>query len=168
MTSFVYFLRLGDFVKIGVSTNPRARIQHLQTGVPFGDFELLGFHPGTKEHEHHLHKKFAQFHHRREWFRSHESVLDIARNGFLHMDFSPSRSRRKPNKLSEFLSENGISQASFGATIGVTQQALSKWVRGDATPRPKQMVKIIGATGGAVTANDFLPFEPVSMGAPAQ
>ena len=60
-------------------------------------------------------------------------------------------------KLTNFLSENGITAAQIAAKIGVTEKAVSHWINGVRTPRPEQMVKIIEETRGAVTANDFLP-----------
>lgn len=58
--------------------------------------------------------------------------------------------------LAQFLSRTGVSQAQFAARIGVSQRVVSHWVVGDRTPRRRYMQKIIDATSGAVTPNDFL------------
>jgi hypothetical protein len=73
VTGFVYFLRCGDFVKIGFSADPQRRLRYLQTATPF-DFELLGYHAGTKWHEQRLHKVFASLRHRHEWFRADQNL----------------------------------------------------------------------------------------------
>lgn len=65
-------------------------------------------------------------------------------------------------KLHEFLSVRGQTQRAFSLSIGVTQQAVSQWLRGFSTPRPEQMQKIVEVTNGAVTPNDFLPAPPLS------
>jgi transcriptional regulator with XRE-family HTH domain len=60
-------------------------------------------------------------------------------------------------KLSDYLSENGLTQAQFAQLVGASQQAVAMWVIGDRTPRAAQMRKVKDATGGTVTPNDFLP-----------
>lgn len=59
--------------------------------------------------------------------------------------------------LSDFLSQAGITERSFGDAIGVTQSAVSKYCKGLRRPRPTVVLAIMKATGGKVTANDFLP-----------
>ena len=60
-------------------------------------------------------------------------------------------------KLGTYLSTAKVTPAQIASKIGVSEKAVVHWVAGNRTPRPKQMVKIIAATNGAVTANDFLP-----------
>lgn len=160
MKGFVYFLRCGDFVKIGYSTDPQRRLRYLQTATPFS-FEILGAHVGTRQHEQQLHKIFAPLRHRHEWFRIDQCILEIAATGLPSMDVQAPVS----NSLGEFLKLSKITQTGFAAKIGMTQRAVSLWVRGDRTPRAKQMQKIITATDGAVTPNDFLPSPPVNEAA---
>lgn len=46
-TSFVYVIRGGNYVKVGVTTNPSARIASLQTGSAIQlDFSFIGTTPG--------------------------------------------------------------------------------------------------------------------------
>jgi DNA-binding transcriptional regulator YdaS (Cro superfamily) len=72
-------------------------------------------------------------------------------------------------KLSDYLELGNIDAAAFAARINVTPKAVSYWISGDRTPRPEQMQKIIDATNGAVTPNDFLalPFRDQNQGAPS-
>jgi hypothetical protein len=73
--SKVYFIACADFIKIGVSDNPRRRIAHLQSSSPF-DLELLGDVPGDAEEEIRIQGKFAKHHVRGEWFRKHSDIID--------------------------------------------------------------------------------------------
>lgn len=58
--------------------------------------------------------------------------------------------------LSEYLSTNKITQAAFAESIGATQQAVGYWVGGERCPQLRLMQRIVDATNGAVTPNDFL------------
>ena len=58
--------------------------------------------------------------------------------------------------LKEYLASAKLDQKTFAARIGATQQAVSLWVSGHATPRPSVMARIMKATDGLVTANDFM------------
>lgn len=66
----VYYLRLGDRIKIGTSGNPRGRFASLPHD------EVLAFERGTRELEQRRHAQFAS--HRlanTEWFSGHEELL---------------------------------------------------------------------------------------------
>ena len=69
----VYFIRCGDYVKIGRSTNVRARLSELQTGNPY-DLRLLATIPGGYPLESSLRSRFSGEHHRGEWFYYSTSV----------------------------------------------------------------------------------------------
>lgn len=57
--------------------------------------------------------------------------------------------------LRSYLSSRGISEAAFGSQIGVSQAAVNRYVRRSRIPTPPIMAKIVEATDGQVTANDF-------------
>ena len=57
--------------------------------------------------------------------------------------------------LRSYLSSRGISEAAFGQTIAVSQAAVNRYVRGERMPTPRIMARIVEATDGQVTANDF-------------
>jgi transcriptional regulator with XRE-family HTH domain len=61
-------------------------------------------------------------------------------------------------ELGQYLDEHDISVARFAAEIGVTVQAVHRYLNADRIPRPAIMVRIAAATHGLVTPNDF--FEP--------
>ena len=58
--------------------------------------------------------------------------------------------------LANFLSEQGLSQESFGATIGVRGATVSRWLSGKRCPSGANVRKIKEATKGRVTADDLL------------
>jgi transcriptional regulator with XRE-family HTH domain len=57
--------------------------------------------------------------------------------------------------LPEYLAEAAYSQAQFARSIGVSKQAVQRYVSGERIPDRRIMGRIALATGGKVTANDF-------------
>lgn len=73
----VYFVEcVGlDMVKIGIAQDPWDRIKTLQIANPL-PLRLLAVRPnGSKCRESHLHKRFAAYHVRGEWFRLEGRLL---------------------------------------------------------------------------------------------
>ena len=66
----VYYIHLQDspFVKIGYTTDLRARMSSLQTGSP-GQLNLIAWFPGPPSTEEIHHARWARQHHRGEWFQ---------------------------------------------------------------------------------------------------
>jgi Meiotically Up-regulated Gene 113 (MUG113) protein len=69
----VYFVRHGEFIKIGCSSDVRHRLSILQQGFPTA-LEPLGFirvEMFDSEHvlENQLHRQFSRLRHHGEWFR---------------------------------------------------------------------------------------------------
>jgi hypothetical protein len=71
----VYFIRLGERVKIGVSVNVRRRLKSLQTSCP-DRLELLHSAGGTWDDEVQLHKRFAADRLTGEWFRLSPEIAE--------------------------------------------------------------------------------------------
>lgn len=59
-------------------------------------------------------------------------------------------------KLETYLSDNGITYASFAESLGVTGEAVRQWAGGSRHPRPRHMLRIMEETGGEVQPQDFL------------
>jgi hypothetical protein len=74
----VYFLRGGDAIKIGYTTNMAARQRALETAsaVPL---ELLAAVPGDRREEARLHREWWHLHIRGEWFHADEELLRYIR-----------------------------------------------------------------------------------------
>jgi len=70
----VYFIELGNFVKIGFSGSPRLRLKDLQTGSPY-DLKLLYTFPGGEVSEGMLHELWRSIHCRGEWFHKTPALL---------------------------------------------------------------------------------------------
>ena len=73
-TCFVYFLKCGDFIKIGISKRPRKTLQCLSSAGPH-DVKLLLMIPGDRQMERRLHDLFRHSRHRHEWFRATPDLL---------------------------------------------------------------------------------------------
>ena len=66
--SYIYYAECGQYLKIGISKNPRARVEYLKND-PFSHFDdvelrptirLLGYVPGTLKQEKDILKKFSE------------------------------------------------------------------------------------------------------------
>lgn len=76
----IYFLRMGDFVKIGFTERAlAARIKDYVTHSPF-PFEVLGSVKADRDYEKVLHCRFKEFHHRGEWFRADIALLEAIKD----------------------------------------------------------------------------------------
>ena len=65
--TFVYFVRNGDTVKIGHSASPKDRMRDMGTSN-HAKLEMLAIIPGGRKREVQLHKRFAKFRIKGEWF----------------------------------------------------------------------------------------------------
>jgi hypothetical protein len=73
--STVYFIRSGDFVKIGWTTNLERRIWDHEGSNPH--IELLCSVPGDERWELALHYRYRHLHHKREWFRFESDLCEL-------------------------------------------------------------------------------------------
>lgn len=71
---FVYFIREGQMVKIGRSTDPSARLRDLSVSN-HRQLEMLATIPGDNKREKALHRRFAKHHIRGEWFHLSGPIL---------------------------------------------------------------------------------------------
>lgn len=67
MTTNVYFIRCGEFVKIGRGDNPHDRMRTFQCGNPF-ELMLMGSFEASPAEEARLQSAFEVYRHRAEWF----------------------------------------------------------------------------------------------------
>lgn len=66
---FIYFMRAGEFVKIGRSKQWKLRMREMQTGSPYTIVPLLVIVADAKT-ERELHRRFKADHFRGEWFHN--------------------------------------------------------------------------------------------------
>lgn len=76
-SSRVYFIQDGDAVKIGHSISPEKRMAGLTT---CRELRLLLTIPGGRKREAELHRKFAKFRIKGEWFQLAPPILDFIEN----------------------------------------------------------------------------------------
>lgn len=69
--SVVYFVRMGDLIKIGHTANLRRRLHGLSLTVK----QVLATEPGGKEREAELHVQFTHLREFGEWFRAEPDLL---------------------------------------------------------------------------------------------
>jgi hypothetical protein len=72
---FVYFIRMGPWVKIGYSIDPDRRLRTLQTASPVR-LELLFSWPGPAEDEAYVQGLFGEYRAEGEWFRLEGRLAD--------------------------------------------------------------------------------------------
>lgn len=71
--TFIYFIRSGEFVKIGQSKQWKTRLDQMQTGSPYTLVTLLVLVAG-KSLERKLHERFRADHFRGEWFHMSPTI----------------------------------------------------------------------------------------------
>lgn len=67
-------------------------------------------------------------------------------------------------KLDAYLRREKLTDAEFGQRVEASQHTVRKWRRGERKPR-EHVSRIVAATGGAVTANDFYEMDASYSGA---
>lgn len=58
-------------------------------------------------------------------------------------------------RLDDYLSAHKLTEQQFADLLGISQQAVHRYRRGKRIPDSKIMRRIVQATNGAVSANDF-------------
>ena len=71
----IYFIKQGEYVKIGYSAGIKDRLKGLQTGSP-EELEVLATEHGDKLTEKWLHMLFEKQHYRGEWFKLDDELLN--------------------------------------------------------------------------------------------
>lgn len=85
----IYFIKAGEFCKIGYSQNPKKRLTNIRVSCPYDailhfEFELPQFYANrrAKNIERMLHELFKDKYFRGEWFRLDEQDIDKAKKWF--------------------------------------------------------------------------------------
>ena len=58
-------------------------------------------------------------------------------------------------RLDQYLSEKGLRGSEFASLIGVTEETVRRYLKGERKPEWRVLEKIRAATSGDVTADDF-------------
>ncbi len=78
-TTCVYFIRSGDLIKIGYTSDLEERKRNLQVNNPT-IVEIIKTIPGGYQEEQQLHQKFAHLNKTGEWFYAAQELLDFIAN----------------------------------------------------------------------------------------
>lgn len=62
-------------------------------------------------------------------------------------------------KLETFLTENEMSRSDFARIVGVSEVSICRYIANQRMPKRDVLSKIMEATNGAVTPNDFVRHE---------
>src|SRR3990167_10029607 len=65
--TFIYYVQVADYIKIGCTADWKKRINNIRTSSPF-EVKVLLVEINHPRFERRLHKKFSQYRHRGEWF----------------------------------------------------------------------------------------------------
>lgn len=141
----VYFIRDGHgLVKIGSATDPRRRLQSLQIGNPSA-LVLAAVFDGNVLEEKALHRLFAEFRVRGEWFRESDVVAAVIGADSLPALDTPSAPTAVPARdlnIAQRIIDKCGGYRAVAEMLGVRLPAVYRWVH----PRER------GGAGGLVPA----------------
>jgi hypothetical protein len=134
--SIVYYIRRGDVIKIGTTTDPAKRFSALMPD------EILAYEPGTRKEELIRHRQFAHLRQRGEHFRGAPELTEHIRHiRELYGDPDPTwptTARAAPARKTPEASANDLPPLITGETItaaeayrrfGIKPGTLAAWVR---------------------------------------
>lgn len=160
MSAHVYVIKQdGDHgpVKIGMARSPQRRLLSLQTGN-HRKLTIAHAHPCSDKRvarriEGTVHDMLNQHAVAGEWYAVsvRVAVEAICAADALH-GAQPSSQSGSP--FSTYLERNGLTDGAFAKLIGVSQPTVFRY-RNGRIPTPDVMQKIVEATAGSVTPNDF-------------
>jgi len=153
MDGFVYFIRCGDYVKIGFSKNPSCRLGQFNTSSPY-KCELISSYPGTDSNERTLHGALDKYRIKGEWFLAHDYIIDIANNYVERMPYIilPETKTKNIDRTHGFCADvraararAGWTQADLAAHCGLTRDGVKVIEAGRGHPRQRSIDAIKAA-----------------------
>jgi DNA-binding XRE family transcriptional regulator len=148
----IYFIESAGRIKIGFSEKPTLRLSKIMSDSPFPAL-LIGVMDGGLAEERELHAQFAQDRFHGEWFMKTSSL-----SMFINQNSRPPDEDRDEPKtaLGKFIRAAGMTDAEFGALVGVSQSQVSR-IKNDASkPSLEVAVAIEKVTNGEVPAKSFV------------
>jgi DNA-binding transcriptional regulator YdaS (Cro superfamily) len=161
VTGYIYAMRAEDIVKIGWSKKPEQRLSKVNSDSPVF-VTLVGFVPGTLEQEQALHDLLSPWRMTNEWYRAWGAVAE-----FIAM-LPPLPGKRKVDgietvkgtmKLAAYMDAVGAKEETIAEKIGASQSYVNRLKNGHVWPSAEMARRIMEATDGKVTPNDFLPVD---------
>jgi len=136
----IYFVKAGDYVKVGYSKDEKAfktRLSSYKTSCPF-EVEVLGTMEGWVDKERDVLNYFIEFHSRGEWFHYNEKIADFAKNPYSIPKSNFLKPLHETNKiiddnLQEILRlySEGVSLRVIGKMFGVDRKRITKYIPDD-------------------------------------
>lgn len=153
----VYFILAADSrrVKIGFTAGTsQRRLSKMQTDN-HERLAVIRWLQGNEQTEGLLQNRYAHLRLHGDWFAFCETML-----GDVGVPDEPQAVRTDSSPFAQIalrrhLFENKISFPTFAETIGVSVQAVHRYVSGERVPRHEVMERIATATGGRVQPNDM-------------
>lgn len=133
----IYFIKQGDYVKIGFTNRFKTRLNQLQVSSPI-KLEVLGIIEGDKTNEKYMHDKFKHISTNGEWFmycdelKSYIDTLDNSlmwKYGYLENALIPI------GLIKQTRLEKNLSMEELAEKLGLTKQAVLDMERRDAQGR---------------------------------
>ena len=133
----IYFIKQGDYVKIGFTNRFKIRLNQLQVSSPI-KLEVLGIIEGDKTDEKYMHDKFKHISTNGEWFvycdelKSYIDTLDNSlmwKYGYLENVLSPI------GLIKQTRLEKNLSMEELAEKLGITKQAVLDMEQRDAQGR---------------------------------
>lgn len=130
----IYFIKQGDYVKIGFTNRFKTRLNQLQVSSPI-KLEVLGLIEGNREDERNYHKMFKPVSSSGEWFEYNtelqifvESLSDdlLWKYGFGKDAFTPI------GLIKQCRLEKKMSMEELGEAMGITKQGVLDMEKRDA------------------------------------
>ena len=129
----IYFIKQGDYVKIGFTNRFKTRLNQLQVSSPI-KLEVLGIIEGNKNDEKNMHEKFKHISTNGEWFiycDELKSFIDLLDNSLMWKYGYLDNINSPIGLIKQTRLENNISMEELAEKLGVTKQSVLDMERRD-------------------------------------
>lgn len=160
---FVYFVQagVGGPIKIGISTNVRARMVKMQTDAA-APLRLLAIVPGDQQQEARYHRLVSSHKQSGEWFAPHADVFALieaerARLGNIEI-LAPAKQKIPASRFQAWRIAQGMTAKESAALFQLDIATISQLENQRRYPSFVVMERIYRLSNGAVEPNDFAPW----------
>jgi DNA-binding XRE family transcriptional regulator len=122
----IYFIKQGDYVKIGFTNRFKTRLNQLQVSSPI-KLEVLGIIDGNKEEEKSIHEKFKHISSNGEWFMycdELKSYIDLLDNSLMWKYGYLDNTNSPIGLIKQTRLELNLSMEELAERLGITKQGV--------------------------------------------
>lgn len=133
----VYFIKQGDYVKIGFTNRFKTRLNQLQVSSPI-KLEVLAIIDGDKTDEQKLHEQFKHIASNGEWFMQCDELKSFidSLDKSLMWEYGLTEEKTSPiGLIKQTRLEKNLSMEELGEALGITKQAVMDIERRDSQGR---------------------------------